>query len=177
MKQSPILLLLAACSGSSEVVCDGTPDVEFGTGDQTFILLEEGDPMPIFDGPQGGSHLYGAVDACNLEGPLDIQFSILDETLDQYIGNVDVYGRSPRPTRHCCGEVVALQAFLSIPSPGSGGTDTGYGYGGIADQLDGHDLTMMATVVDATGREYGMIRHYKAVDGGLESDTGASYGR
>jgi hypothetical protein len=166
---------LVGCADAPDDVCDGPPDTEFGTGDATFMLLEEGDEMPIFDGPQGGSHLYGAVQACNLEEPLEVTFTVLDDTLGQYIGATEVSGRRLSPTGDCCGEIAGLRSFLSIPSPGVT-DDTGYGYGGIAATLDGHALTLTVDVTDATGLQMGMIRHYQAKDAGFETGS-SSYGR
>lgn len=149
----------------------------FGTGSENFLRLEEGDDLPIFNGPQGGSHLYGAVEACNVDGPLDIAFTVHDDTLGQVIGDRNAPGRELRPSSTCCGEVIALQAFVFIPDQG-GGSDTGYGYGyygGVAEELDGHELTITATVTDRGGRTHEMTRHYRAVDAGME--PGAEAGR
>ena len=168
---------LIGCADAPEDACDGRPDTEFGTGDAAFLLLAEGDEMPIFDGPQGGSHLYGAVQACHLEDPLEVTFTVLDDTLGQYIGATEVSGRRLTPTEDCCGELTGLRSFLSIPSPGTtDDTGYGYGYGGIAATLDGHALTLTVRVVDATGLQMDMIRHYVAKDEGFESGS-SSYGR
>ncbi len=168
-------LALTGCGPSEPLVCKGHQDVEFGTGNEVFIPLEDGDPMPIFNGPQGGSHMYASVEACNIEGPLEIQFTIFDDTLEQYISSA-TYDRSITSTRSCCGAAIGLRGFVSIPSPTTT-EDTGYtytyGYGGIADQLDGHDLTINIIVTDSDDATFNMTRKYIGMDAGTES---TSYG-
>jgi hypothetical protein len=160
---------LASCGGPSEpVVCDGHQDVEFGTGNKVFIHLDDGDPIAIFNGPQGGSHMYAAVEACHIEGPLRVEFNILDETLGQYIAQAE-YVRPLTPTRTCCGTVVDMRGFVSIPSPTTD-ADTGYtySYGGIAADLDGHDLTIVIKVTDDDDQVFEMTRRYVGWNAGTE---------
>jgi len=162
------------CGSTEPIVCDGRQDVEFGTGDEVFIHLNDGDSLPIFDGPQGGSHLYGAVEACNIDGPIDVRFSVLDDTLEQYLSSAEHRFRPLRSTRTCCGAVVGMRGFVSIPSPtqtttdGDTGYEYTYGYGGVAEDLDGHDLTLTISVFDTHGEQFDMTRKYVAKDAGSD---------
>ena len=175
-----VAIALAGCGDTPEIVCDGRQDTELGTGDSVYLALDNGDKMPIFDGPQGGSHVYVAVEACNIDGPIDVRYTVFDDTLGQFIASAD-YGRRPlRPSQRCCGTAVGLQGFLAVPSPTTTTpTDTGYTYsygGGIASDLDGHELTIVATVVDAAGEQFQMTRQYVGSDAGVESGS-SSFGK
>jgi hypothetical protein len=49
-------------------VCgSGPPTLEVGTGASAFIPLQDGDPVTIINGPQGGSHIWGALRTCGLD--------------------------------------------------------------------------------------------------------------
>ena len=63
---SLLAVLLAACQGTED---DGTPppplppEVSLGTGVEAYVPVEDGDPITIVFGPQGGYHLDGSMRA------------------------------------------------------------------------------------------------------------------
>jgi hypothetical protein len=60
-------LLLALSTGCGPVEEDVQPQVLLGTGEWDWEPLEEGDLMPVIQGPQGGHHLLGSVRIRGLE--------------------------------------------------------------------------------------------------------------
>lgn len=74
---------LAACGtppgpnkpdGGSTIV---TPELQVGTGKDAFVALGDGDTIELFHGPQGGTHLWGALRAKGLgDGDFEVQYAI-----------------------------------------------------------------------------------------------------
>jgi hypothetical protein len=64
-------VLLAACAASACVGPPahpaGAPAVTLGTGDRSFIALDDGGPIQAFMGPQGGFHVFLTMRASGLE--------------------------------------------------------------------------------------------------------------
>jgi hypothetical protein len=58
-------MAFAACDGSETGPdCDlGPSALELGTGEDAFVPLSAGDPLPFVLGPQGGYHVYGSLRA------------------------------------------------------------------------------------------------------------------
>lgn len=50
--------LLAGCGGDGPPEPEGTPEVEIGTGMISFLPLEDGQPLDLVAGPQGGYHFH-----------------------------------------------------------------------------------------------------------------------
>jgi len=94
MKETAFVLLLASCSGPSserdsatdsattaldadvDPVCDETPAIYIGTGEEAFEPLSEGDEVPIISGPQGGWHIWQSIETYNLGVIADTHLSI-----------------------------------------------------------------------------------------------------
>src|SRR5690606_15592460 len=51
-------LLLAGCGGDGPPDPEGMPEVEIGTGMISFLPLEDGQPLDLVAGPQGGYHFH-----------------------------------------------------------------------------------------------------------------------
>lgn len=64
----PALLLAPACTGGSgadsaavDPCLVDPPTAEVGTGDSSFVPLQDGDSVVIVNGPQGGQHILGSL--------------------------------------------------------------------------------------------------------------------
>lgn len=75
-------LLLSGCppppDGADAGVCaSGVATIEVGTGSSAFVPLQDMDPVTIINGPQGGSHIWGAIRTCGLDpSSVDIVYKI-----------------------------------------------------------------------------------------------------
>ncbi len=56
---------LAACE--QPYVIDGPPVFEVGTGEYAFEPVADGDKLPIYNGQQGGSHVWLGVRVANMQ--------------------------------------------------------------------------------------------------------------
>jgi hypothetical protein len=71
-----VALLLAACAEHA-VVYPGPPELVLGIGDAELVPIEDGDPVPITTGPQGGTIVWGAASVRYLDPvQLELVFSI-----------------------------------------------------------------------------------------------------
>lgn len=67
--RSQILMLLTAvaCDTQEQAGADaGPPTIEIGTGERDFESLRDGDSVFIVQGPQDGYHIFGSVQATNV---------------------------------------------------------------------------------------------------------------
>lgn len=67
-----VLLLVAACGGGepdpgSDCGPQAEPTLEIGTGLKEFLPLQDGDPLPLIRGSQGGVHLELALRARGID--------------------------------------------------------------------------------------------------------------
>jgi len=77
-------VLLAVTVGACGTRAADRPSVELGTGDQAFIVLHDGDPVPIIHGLQGGYHVWGAVRASDL-APMGVHLQFTLARLDDAV--------------------------------------------------------------------------------------------
>ena len=113
-----MLVLLAGCTGGDKdssgpardsappvdplceqdaCLCED-PQVSVGTGDDSFVPLEEGDPVMMVHGPQGGWHMLGSVQVAHTTEVVNIRFVI--DTLDGVVvadNNLCLLYTSPSP--------------------------------------------------------------------------------
>lgn len=82
----PLLLLLGSCDGPAITELDagppedgGSPRLEVGTGESTFVALNDGDPVELVHGPQGGYHVLVAVRATSLAATVGYAYEVRDE--------------------------------------------------------------------------------------------------
>jgi hypothetical protein len=61
-----LLIALAACA-DEPVEIDGPVELTLGAGPEAFTPVTDGDPIAITDGFQGGTVMYGAAQARNVE--------------------------------------------------------------------------------------------------------------
>jgi hypothetical protein len=68
-----LVIVVSACGGPKQ----SSASLELGTGDQRFITLNDGDPVPIIHGLQGGYHVWGSVRVSNMAPMgLHLQFAL-----------------------------------------------------------------------------------------------------
>lgn len=131
MRVLPLSLL--ACAGTSDTTPPPPlpPGVSLGTGIETYVPIEDGDPITITFGPQGGYHLDGSLraqgivvgDADDLThpgNPLTV-FRVWDATGDPISGLEGAeeiqYREGLDPTAEAgVFEMVGRRIFLDIPS-------------------------------------------------------------
>lgn len=78
----------AADSGASEAACSsGEAAVDLGTGDDSFEPLEDGDPVNVINGPQGGQHVVGSVHTFNMTSVATVQLTIQRAEDDSYVSD------------------------------------------------------------------------------------------
>lgn len=98
MARLPLFALLGACTGTPVGDTGGTPipegcepdpaselaaacrcavpSVEVGSGAMTFEAMEEGSPLTMVHGPQGGWHMLGSARFANLHPIVSIHYTI-----------------------------------------------------------------------------------------------------
>src|SRR5262245_35359206 len=70
-----VVVLQAACADSTGY--PGPPELALGFGQAELVALEDGDPVPITMGPQGGTIVWGAASMRYLDPEkLELVFSI-----------------------------------------------------------------------------------------------------
>ena len=71
-----LVVLLAACAEPSTQY-PGPPELTLGFGEREFVLIHDGDPVPIALGPQGGTIVWGAASVRYLDpDQLELLFTI-----------------------------------------------------------------------------------------------------
>lgn len=142
------LSLVAACDPASPQACEAAAEVpgvlEIGTGAEDFAPLQHGDEVEIAYGPQGGQHVYGSLRADGIVTAL-VSLSDEDDPRVTYEVHLDdgtlLGGYQDFPRRfQRDGEshlLVGDELVLDYREEG----------------FDGLPITLVATVVDACGRE------------------------
>ncbi|MDG1137885.1 MAG: hypothetical protein P8N28_06425 [Phycisphaerales bacterium] len=148
---SLLLTLWLACapSGVSEPAEDPAPLlIELGTGEWEWAPLEQGEDVPVIQGPQGGFHLLGSVrvsgvdagSADDLSDPRNptTTFSVLFEGANlapssRFVQGLDVVPAGAEPYRH---EMIGRFIILDITAD---------------DELDGVELELSVKVEDVDG--------------------------
>jgi hypothetical protein len=78
----------AADSGVSGAGCSsGEASVELGTGEDAFEPLQDGDPVSVINGPQGGQHILGSVRTSNMTSVATVRLSIQRAEDDSYVSD------------------------------------------------------------------------------------------
>lgn len=52
------------------------PRAEAGTGETEFVPLEDGDPVVVVNGPQGGQHILGSLRTWNTDGVVAVRYTL-----------------------------------------------------------------------------------------------------
>lgn len=139
-----MLGLAASCSASSVAPDAGPPSLELGTGSANFEALNDADIIYIVQGPQGGYHFFGSLQARNLvpgdsedlSNPQNPQ-----TTFEAFVGDarVDAMASSYKQglrVREGVAEMIGRQVILDIEDD---------------DELDGATVRFTVTVEDASG--------------------------
>lgn len=139
-----LLGLVTACSASAEAPDAGPPSLELGTGSANFEALANGDTIYIVQGPQGGYHFFGSLqarsmvagDSEDLSDPSNPQ-----TTFEAFVGDtrVDAMASSYKQglrVRDGVAEMIGRQVILDIEDD---------------DELDGATVRFTVTVEDTGG--------------------------
>lgn len=142
-RSSLTLLTLVALAGCAGPNLDTDPLVVAGTGETEFIALTDGiDDLPLTNGVQGGTHIWGAVRATGMDWEeLTVTWEVTDEdglrvteptTIRQQLVPCTASDPACEPGM---GELVAVTVVMDDP-------------GGVR----GDELTMAVDASDADGR-------------------------
>ena len=150
-----LLLALFACDDCAKV---GEGWLEIGTGGSEFIPLEEGDPVEVTYGSQGGRHIWGSLRVAGILQGDELFFDAQNPEIDfQIFKGEDVVAGYTDLKRHFAvnndqmeliGETLVLQSGLA----------------------DGDALTIRATLLDKCGTE--LTDSVDVVFSGSGDDTG-----
>ncbi len=125
---------------------DHDPDIEVGTGAASFVSLNEGDPVVMVHGPQGGWHLLGSVRAWNMTDVVQIHFLVTVEETGAVVADNSLYVQMIRE-EECLGVYPGMYAYLNVTALADGDRDT------PPELLAYQRLVFTATVTDQDGRE------------------------
>ncbi|MFN7145228.1 MAG: hypothetical protein ACK4YP_15750 [Myxococcota bacterium] len=130
--------LPAACA------CDA-PAITIGTGDITFEPLDEGSPLTMVHGPQGGWHMLGSAKMENLLPIVRIHFTI-DRVADgARVADMN-YNVQMVAEGECGGYFPGMYGYLDVSGIASEEADT------PPELLGGAELLLSMEVTDTEGR-------------------------
>ena len=140
----PIVAAALACSDPAPAPDAGPPSLELGTGNVNFEPLQEGGTIFIVQGPQGGYHFFGSLQARNIEPGDSEDLSDPNNpqtTFEAYVGDtrVDAMASSYRQglrVSNGVAEMIGRQVILDILDD---------------DELAGATVRFVVSVEDAGG--------------------------
>ena len=128
------LIALLGCGG---IPCEAeTASLEVGTGEDIFVPLESGDPLPFYLGPQGGFHVFASLRASGIyegEDRFDEDNPLVSISIETA---TEAVAAAAQPIQFLGGELLGQLVVLAHPNPPS---------------LEGGTVTYRASVEDACG--------------------------
>lgn len=145
---SAAVLLLSACSqgsdtGASKDTTDGsdsggagsgddgpvecgdlTPSIEVGTGEDGFEPIEEGAPITMVHGPQGGWHMLGSVQTSHLGQIVEVHFTVEHLASGVVIADNTYRVATIYDEAACSGVYPGMYGYLSVGDLEDGELDT-----------------------------------------------------
>ena len=120
------------------------PEVDVGTGNDTFEPLTAGDPVVMVHGPQGGWHMLGSVRVRNTTPVVNIRFTI------DTVAGVNIADNNLNvllvDEGDCQGSYPGMYAYLDVTDLEEGDRDT------PPELLSYETLRMTATITDEEDR-------------------------
>lgn len=147
MKYLGPLLILAACAGGEPDPCAAFDPftLELGTGEETFETLEDGQPVMMVHGPQGGWHMLASARLENTTERVELHFVITH--LDSGVVVADnTYKTRLETTGECQGQFVGMYGYLNVFPLAEGDDNT------PPELLSYEDLRFDMTATDSEGR-------------------------
>ena len=92
---------------------DKTPTIEVGTGETTFEPLEDGDPVVMVHGPQGGWHMLGSVRIHSMESIIEVSYTITDEISGVRVSD-NTYRVAVVVDGECTGFYPGMYGYLTV---------------------------------------------------------------
>lgn len=115
--------LAAGCPSGDDsadpLACDSLPPaVSVGNGDTAHVPLQDGDPVTMVHGPQGGWHVWVSLAVTNLGPDLRIHITLEDLTRGDAMADLNYAMVAPAPDA-CVSTLVGLFGFLPYDDPGT----------------------------------------------------------
>lgn len=104
----------------SESCWDASPTIEVGTGETTFERLDDGDPVVMVHGPQGGWHMLGSVRIHSMESIIDVSYTITDEASGVRVSD-NTYRVAVVVDGECTGFYPGMYGYLTVDEMGTPG--------------------------------------------------------
>jgi hypothetical protein len=158
-----------ASSEPDPEACSGPPVVVIGSSDHEFVPLDEGDPVVMVHGPQGGWHMLGSIQVFNSTQVVKVHFTITD--LDSGVVVVDnSYQVALVLEGECSGYFPGMYGYLNIDELKDGDANT------PPELLSYHTMRMYMEIVDRDEREGSAKLDVTAVPdpADIQEDTGSS---
>ena len=92
---------------------EGEPRIELGTGETSFEPLEDGDPVIVVNGPQGGQHILGSLKTWNMTGIATVHFTIQRASDQSYVSD-QVYRLQLFEEGDCAWSYIGMYGYLGF---------------------------------------------------------------
>jgi len=111
------------CAAPSDPCFDTEAWATIGTGENQWEDLNEGDPVTMVHGPQGGWHVLGSVRAGQMGPYVDIHYTITDVKSGTLVAN-NLYKVGLQMDEECSGLFPGMYAYLDVTELAVGEMDT-----------------------------------------------------
>ncbi|MBW2255386.1 MAG: hypothetical protein JRI25_12425 [Deltaproteobacteria bacterium] len=139
-----LVLVLSGCPTPDDCFED-LPIVEIGTGDDAFEPLEDGAPLTMVHGPQGGWHLLVSSRVSHTTESVDIGLTVTDVPSSVEVSK-GLYEVFLGVEDECIGTFSGMYAFLGVAGLAEGQLNT------PPELLAGHELLVEMAIEDSEGR-------------------------
>lgn len=133
----------SAAANGSDACAQEAPTAQLGTGDTTFIPVQDGDELPVIHGSQGGNHILGSIRVAHMNPIALVHFSIAAESGE--VVSDQTYRILLIEEGECAASALGLYAYLGFMGGGTESED-------VATDLLWTNARMQIEVTDADGR-------------------------
>lgn len=146
MRPSSLILCAVALGGCppEDACTEQAPSVVLGTAEPVFEPLEEGDPVRLVHGPQGGWHVLFAARAEHTTSEVTLRLTVDDRATDVPVSEL-TYEVNLFPDGECAGLYAGMVAIVDVDELDSDAATP-------AEALGGRELLVRLEVEDAMGR-------------------------
>ena len=128
-----------------EACIQPTLDVQVGTGSMSYTPLNDGDPVTLVHGPQGGWHILGAAYMTNFDPVVNIHYTVVVEATGAVVADNN-YRVQMKADGDCAGFYPGMYGYLDVREIVDGEADT------PPELLGGEQLRLTMDVTDLVGR-------------------------
>ena len=141
-----LVALSTACAGEPDPCAGLEPfTLELGTGEERFETIEEGQPVMMVHGPQGGWHMLGSARLTNTPEKVDLHFLVTHVESGVVVAD-NTYKVRLDSTGECEGEFVGMYGYLTVFELMDGDDNT------PPELLAYEELKLEMTATDSEGR-------------------------